>query len=118
MRSKSDMQGTLRSVEIARSMSTTLPPGPGAIQTRRLLPQYGVLTQIRSDAKTFYNAGTVKYTRRFSDGLTILSSYTFSKTIDQAFSFVAETRLAAPFRKQRQICLSGAYPARTVLTFG
>jgi hypothetical protein len=31
----------------------------------------------------------VKYTRRFSDGLTILSSYTFSKTIDQAFSSIA-----------------------------
>lgn len=65
------------------------PPGPGAIQPRRLRPEYGVLTQVRSDAKTFYNSGTVKYTRRFSDGLTILSSYTFSKTIDQAFSSVA-----------------------------
>ncbi|MEX2261299.1 MAG: TonB-dependent receptor [Bryobacteraceae bacterium] len=64
-------------------------PGPGPIQTRRRLPQYGVLTQVRSDAKTFYNSGTLKYTRRFSDGLTVLSSYTFSRTIDQAFSSVA-----------------------------
>jgi hypothetical protein len=65
------------------------PPGPGAIQPRRRLPQYGVLSQVRSDAKTFYNSGTLKYTRRFSDGLTVLSSYTFSKTIDQAFSSIA-----------------------------
>ena len=65
------------------------PPGPGAIQPRRRFPQYGVVTEVRSDAKTFYNAGTLKYTRRFSDGLTILSSYTFSRSIDQAFSSVA-----------------------------
>ena len=48
-----------------------------------------MVTQVRSDAKTFYNSGTLKYTRRFSDGLTILSSYTLSRTIDQAFSSVA-----------------------------
>ncbi len=65
------------------------PPGPGAIQPRRRFPQFGVLTQVRSDAKSFYNAGSLKYTRRFSDGLTVLSSYTFSRTIDQAFSSVA-----------------------------
>jgi hypothetical protein len=29
-----------------------------------------------------YNAGVVKYERRFSKGLTVLSSYTFSKSID------------------------------------
>ena len=65
------------------------PPGPGAVQPRRRLPQYGVLTEVRSDAKTFYNAGSLKYTRRFKDGLTVLSSYTFSRSIDQAFSSVA-----------------------------
>ncbi len=65
------------------------PPGPGPIQPRRPLPQFGAITQIRSDAKTFYNSATAKYTRRFSDGLTILSSFTFSRTIDQSFSSVA-----------------------------
>jgi hypothetical protein len=48
-----------------------------------------VLTEVRSDAKTFYNAGTAKYTRRLSKGFTALSSFTFSRTIDQAFSSVA-----------------------------
>jgi hypothetical protein len=65
------------------------PPAPGAIQPRRRYPQYGVLTEVRSDAKTFYNAGSIKYTRRFTDGLTVLSSYTFSRALDQAFSSVA-----------------------------
>lgn len=65
------------------------PPGPGAIQPRRRFPQYGVLTEVRSDAKTFYNAGSIKYTRRFSSGMTILSSYTFSRSLDQSFSSVA-----------------------------
>jgi hypothetical protein len=65
------------------------PPGPGPIQARRRFPDYGVLTEVRSDAKTFYNAGSLKFTRRFSQGLTALSSFTFSRTIDQAFSSVA-----------------------------
>jgi len=65
------------------------PPSPAAIQPRRPFPQYGVLTQVRSDAKSFYNGGTAKFTRRFSKGLTALSSFTFSRSIDQAFSSVA-----------------------------
>ena len=65
------------------------PPAPGPIQTRRRFPNYGVLTEVRSDAKTFYNAGTVKFTRRFHAGFTALSSFTYSRTIDQAFSSVA-----------------------------
>lgn len=64
-------------------------PGPGPIQPRRRFPQYGVLTEVRSDSKTFYNSATAKFTRRFSHGLTVLSSFTFSRTIDQAFSSVA-----------------------------
>ena len=75
------------------------PPGPGAIQPRRRFPQYGVLTEVRSDAKSFYNAGTAKYTRRFSDGLTVLSSYTFSRSIDQAFSSVAGNPTGGAFRR-------------------
>ena len=64
-------------------------PGPGPIQTRRRFPNYGVLTEVRSDAKTFYNAGSIKFTRRFNKGFTALSSFTYSRTIDQAFSSVA-----------------------------
>ena len=65
------------------------PPGPGPIQQRRPLPQYGTLSEVRSDAKTWYNSGSLKYTHRFSKGLTVLASYTLSRTIDQAFSSVA-----------------------------
>jgi hypothetical protein len=65
------------------------PPGPGAIQPRRRWSQYGSVQKVLSDAKTFYNSGTLKYTRRFSAGLTVLSSYTLSRTLDQAFSSIA-----------------------------
>ncbi|MEJ7609244.1 MAG: hypothetical protein WKF37_23970, partial [Bryobacteraceae bacterium] len=96
------------------------PPGPGAIQPRRLRPQYGVLTEVRSDAKTFYNSGTLKYTRRFSDGLTVLSSYTFSKTIDQAFSSIAGNptggAVSQTARNLSQRGLSGSHRAHVWVT--
>ena len=65
------------------------PLGPGAIQPRRRWPDIGGVVEVRSDAKAFYNAATIKYTRRFSKGLTILSSFTYSRSIDQSFSSVA-----------------------------
>ena len=70
-------------------MPMTLRPEPPRFSRGGCYPQYGALTEVRSDSKTFYNAGTVKYTRRLSGGLSVLGSYTFSRSIDQSFSSVA-----------------------------
>ena len=65
-----------------------------------------MLTEVRSDAKTFYNAGTLKYTRRFSDGLTILSSYTFSRASIRPSRPLRVIQPAEPFRRLTRTFLS------------
>jgi hypothetical protein len=59
------------------------------VQPRRRLPLYGSLRELRSDAKIFYNAASVKYVRRLSQGVTAQSSFTWSRTIDQSFGALA-----------------------------
>ncbi|MCS6806826.1 MAG: carboxypeptidase regulatory-like domain-containing protein [Acidobacteriota bacterium] len=58
------------------------PPGPGPIQPRRPFPQFG-LGVIREDgAASNYHALQAKVEKRFSQGLTFLLSYNWSKVID------------------------------------
>jgi Carboxypeptidase regulatory-like domain len=46
------------------------------------LPEFGVIQLVSDGANGHYNAGSVKLTKRFSAGLSLISSYTFSKSID------------------------------------
>ena len=64
-------------------------PGPGAVQPRRPFPNYGQIVEDRTDARAWYYALTAKLEHRFSHGLALLSSYTFSRNIDQSYSGVA-----------------------------
>ena len=65
-------------------------PAPGAgsaavVAARRPFPAYGNIGQWQPGANSNYNAGILRVERRFSKGLTFLSSYTWSKSIwDQA----------------------------------
>ncbi|HXG66947.1 MAG TPA: TonB-dependent receptor, partial [Blastocatellia bacterium] len=69
------------------------PPFPGFVgnvaQALRPFPQYGdILTDccLENAGNSTYNAGFVKIERRFSQGLNLLASYTFSKTLTDADS--------------------------------
>jgi len=61
-------------------------PGPGPLQSRRPYPQFGSILFSDSSAISNYNGLEIKVRRSFSTRLYFISSYTFSKAIDQSHS--------------------------------
>ncbi|MGB7190266.1 MAG: hypothetical protein WBD10_09030, partial [Acidobacteriaceae bacterium] len=56
-------------------------------QALRPFPQYGYVNQdsyLQNAGQSTYNARTAKLQRRFHNGLNVLASYTFSKTLTDA----------------------------------
>ncbi|HUR33297.1 MAG TPA: carboxypeptidase regulatory-like domain-containing protein [Vicinamibacterales bacterium] len=61
-------------------------PGPGAIQSRRPIPQLGPIRSIRFDGKSLYHAVAVKAERRSRTALSFAAGYTWSRSMDDASS--------------------------------
>ena len=61
-------------------------PGPGSIQARRPIPQLSRVNAIRFDGKSLYHGVTFKIDRRFSGGFSYTTSYTLSRSVDDASS--------------------------------
>jgi hypothetical protein len=60
-------------------------PGPiASINSRRPFPNFGVLSFVDDAYTGNYNAGSVKLTRRFSQGISLATNYTWSKSIDNS----------------------------------
>jgi carboxypeptidase family protein len=60
-------------------------PGPAQqIQSRRPYPQFGNITWIESVANSTYHSLELKVEKRYTKGLSLLASYTFSKSIDNS----------------------------------
>lgn len=57
-------------------------PGPGAVQARRPYPDFGYINWNEQSAVSSYNALQIKLERRFYKGLSLLTSFTWSKNID------------------------------------
>jgi len=59
-------------------------PGPGSVASRRPFPAFGNITGgfISSIGNSNFNALQVRIERRMSSGLSFISSYTYSKSID------------------------------------
>ncbi len=62
--------------------NAALPPGPGTIQPRRVWPLFGELSYADSDGSSTYHSLQARLERRFAKGLSLLSTYTWSKAID------------------------------------
>ncbi len=61
------------------------PPGPlPTINSRKPFPNFGVLSYVNDKYSGNYNAGSVKLTRRFSHGVSLITNYTWSKSIDNS----------------------------------
>ncbi len=60
-------------------------PGPlDSINARRPYPNFGVLQYVNDTFAGHYNAGSVKLTRRYGGGLSLNTSYTLAKSIDNS----------------------------------
>jgi hypothetical protein len=60
-------------------------PGPSnSINSRLPFPNFGVLSFVNDGYTGGYNAGSVKLTRRFSQGISLTTNYTWSKSIDNS----------------------------------
>jgi len=75
-----------RAIHLGREMGLNVPltPGPGAIQARRPLPNFGQANSIQYDAISNYNALQARLEKHFTSGFAFLLSYTWSKNLDQA----------------------------------
>lgn len=62
-------------------------PGPGAVQARRPIPQFGAMNQIASVAKSEYHGFEVRAEKRMSRGMSFLASYTLSRARDDSSAF-------------------------------
>jgi len=60
----------------------TPPPGPGDQSARRPFPIYGVFQNMNAPSHSSYHALQARLQHRFSKGLTVLSSFAWSKSID------------------------------------
>ena len=78
----------------AASVGVTIPASSNAVfpgfnnnvgQALKPFPQYGFITdQLESQGRSWYDAGTAKIERRYSNGIQFGASYTFSKLITDA----------------------------------
>jgi hypothetical protein len=58
-------------------------PGPASgFGSRVPFPNFGVIQLVADGSNANYNSGSVKVTRRFSQGMSLTTSYTWSKSID------------------------------------
>jgi Carboxypeptidase regulatory-like domain len=58
------------------------PPGPGELQTRRPLVEWGTITQYQYGGLANYNALQISLNSRIWHGLSILGNYSYSKCLD------------------------------------
>jgi hypothetical protein len=58
------------------------PPGPGTTTSNKPYPAYNTITLLNSVGDANYNGLQVKLEKRYSSGLQFISSYTYSKCID------------------------------------
>jgi len=70
-----------RHLESYRGVSAAV-PGPGTVASRSPYPNFGLLVLVEDGGRGNYNSLGTKLTKRYSNGLTALVSYTWSKSID------------------------------------
>jgi Carboxypeptidase regulatory-like domain len=80
--------------------NNALTPGPGAINPRRLLPQFGDLDGGSNQYNGSYNSLQVSLLKRFSGGFLLNTNYTWQKSLDGQSS-LAEVKVQNPFDRRQ-----------------
>ena len=84
--------GNVNKRQIGYSSLNTAPiPGPGPVDPRRLMPQFGDLDGGSNQYSSAYHSLRTSAVKRFSKGLQFQGSYTWGKALDNQSS-LAETR--------------------------
>ena len=71
-------------LEFLRAVNESLPGTTGSVVSRAPYPNFGRIQLVDNSGNAAYNSASVKLTKRYSGGLTLLASYTFAKSIDDA----------------------------------
>lgn len=71
-------------LESLRAVNESLPGTVGSVNSRAPYPNFGRIQLVDNAGNAAYNSASVKITKRYSRGLTLLTSYTFAKSIDNA----------------------------------
>lgn len=72
-----------RHLEFLRAVNESVPGTVGSVNSRAPYPNFGRIQLVDNGANANYNSVSLKVTKRYSSGLTVLGSYTFAKSIDQ-----------------------------------
>jgi hypothetical protein len=80
--------------------NNAITPGPGPINPRRLLPEYGDLDGGSNQYNGSYNSLQVSLIKRYSSGLLLNMNYTWQKSLDGQSS-LAEVKVQNPFDRRQ-----------------
>ena len=73
-----------RKLESLRAFNESIPGATGTVLSRAPYPEFGRIQEVDGSGKASYNSMGMKLQRRFSQGLTYLFGYTWSRSIDTA----------------------------------
>lgn len=104
-----------RGVKLSRFRDINQPvPGPGAVTARRPLPAFGSITLREASGNSIYHGLQVRVEKRMTQGLSLLGSYTYSKTIDDSSSWSEQPQDPRNLRQERGL---STFDARNRLSF-
>src|SRR5208337_68088 len=80
-----------KGTHLLRSLDLNQPaPGPGDLSTRQPYPQYSNIFFTESGADSEYQSLQASFHRNLRRGLSMIVSYTFSKSIDDASAYLGD----------------------------
>jgi hypothetical protein len=73
-----------RKLESLRAFNESIPGTVGNVLSRAPYPEFGRIQMVDGSGKSHYNGASIKLEKRLSSGMSFVSGYTWSKSIDNA----------------------------------